>query len=205
MFSEFFSDANFYRFLTDIDRDIAAQVLENGCPHCRGGVLHVANYPRKPRGLRDTFDENYRTRFSLCCSQEGCRRRCTPPSVRFLGRKVYLGIVIVLVSAITQGLTPHRRKLLIEQLDLCPQTLARWRQWWKERFSVSRCWQWVRGRFVPPVDTGHLPGSLLGRLMGNDLQQRLVHLLVVLLELTSLSCPALLSQSMRVQTHTQKM
>jgi hypothetical protein len=113
--------------------------------------------------------------------------------------------VIVLVTAITQGLTPQRRKLLIEQLDLCPQTIARWRQWRKERFPVSRCWQRVRGRFVPPVDTGHLPGSLLGRLMGNDLQQRLVHLLVVLLELTSLSCPALLSQSMRVQTHTQKM
>lgn len=205
MFPEFFSDANFYRLLTAIDQDIADQVQQNGCPHCRSGVLHVANYPRKPRGLRGTFDEDYRTRFSLCCSQEGCRRRCTPPSVRFLGRKVYLGVVIVLVTAITQGLTPQRRKRLIEQLDLWPQTISRWRQWWRERFSTSRCWRRVRGRFVSPVDTGHLPGSLLSRLAGDDLQQRLVHLLVVLLELTSLSCPALLSQSMRVQTHTQKM
>jgi hypothetical protein len=38
MFSEFFSDANFYRFLTTIDQDIADQVRQNGCPHCRGIV-----------------------------------------------------------------------------------------------------------------------------------------------------------------------
>ena len=32
----------------------------------------------------------------------------TPPSVRFLGRKVYLGAVVILISAMRQGPTPRR-------------------------------------------------------------------------------------------------
>jgi hypothetical protein len=47
--------------------------------------------------------------LSLCCSRDGCRRRMTPPSVRFLGRRVYLGAVLVLVSAMQQGSLPGRR------------------------------------------------------------------------------------------------
>jgi hypothetical protein len=38
-------------------------------------------------------------RFSFCCDRDGCRNRATPPSVRFLGRKVYLGAVVMLISA----------------------------------------------------------------------------------------------------------
>ena len=85
----FLNDARFYRFLFDIDQDIARQVQAGGCS-C-GGVLHSACYPRKPRGIRSNWDESYNTRLSFCCAEEDCRRRSTPPSVRFLGRKVYLG------------------------------------------------------------------------------------------------------------------
>ncbi len=183
----FLNDSRFYQFLLRIDQDMAAEVRAGGCS-C-GGVLHSARYPRKPRGIRSHLDESYATRLSFCCAVEGCRRRSTPPSVRFLGRKVYLGALVVLVTALEHGLTPQRRQWLIENLDLWPQTLARWRKWWRETFVASRLWQAQRGNFMPPLNPAQLPGAVLGRLGGNDLQQRLCHLLVFLMPLSSPSCP----------------
>jgi hypothetical protein len=51
-------------------------------------------------------------RFSLCCAQDGCRTRDTPSSLRFLGRKVFLGAMVVLISAMQSGLNPVRMKRL---------------------------------------------------------------------------------------------
>jgi len=195
----FFHDARFYQFLFQIDQEIATEVQAGGCPHC-GGVLHSAGYPRKPRGLRSALDGSYSIRLSFCCARQGCRRRCTPPSVRFLGRKVYLGVIVVLVSALEQGLSPKRRKQLIEQLELWPQTLARWRQWWREIFPASRCWQAARGHFVPALAVGQLPGALLGRLSGVDLRHRLCLLLRLVTPVTTVSW----SGSLRVAIDPQK-
>ncbi len=195
----FLNDSRFYQFLLRIDQDIAAEVRAGGCS-C-GGVLHSARYPRKPRGIRSSLDESYQTRLSFCCAVEGCRRRSTPPSVRFLGRKVYLGAVVILATALEHGLSPKRRRWLIETLDIWPQTLARWRKWWRETFAASRCWQAQRGNFIPPLGYAQLPGALLGRLMGKDLQQRLCRLLVLLLPLSSTSCTGYL----KVAINPQKM
>ncbi|MEA3410354.1 MAG: hypothetical protein U9R74_02315 [Pseudomonadota bacterium] len=181
------ADSRFYQFLFHIDQQIAAEVQGADCPEC-GGPLHVANYPRKPRGLRELLDESWRIRLSLCCGREGCRRRCTPPSVRFLGRKVYLGVVMILVTAMNHGLTPRRRRQLIDQLDLWPQTIARWRRWWRDVFVHSRCWRGERGRFIPPVGENGLPGALLGRLIGTDLRDRLCLVLRLVGPLTTGYC-----------------
>ena len=121
--------------------------------------------------------------------------------MRFLGRKVYLGVIIILVTALEQGLTPRRRKQLIEQLDLYPQTLSRWRKWWRETFPTRRCWQAERGNYVPPVETKQLPDTLLGRLQGIDLKHRLCLLLRLIAPLTTTSC----SSSLRVIVDPQKM
>lgn len=180
----FLIDSRFYRFLSEIDQDLAAEVQAGGCPYC-AGVLHSARYPRKPRGLRFALDESYQTRLSFCCAREGCRRRSTPPSVRFLGRKVYLSVIVILIAALEHGLSPKRRQWLIETLDIWPQTLSRWRKWWRERFPASRCWQSARGHFMPPVDCARLPGALLGRLTGEDLTQRLCQLLHLLIPITT--------------------
>ena len=195
----FFNDSRFYQFLFRIDQDIAAEVQAGGCS-C-GGVLHSARYPRKPRGIRSVLEESCESRLSFCCATDGCRRRCTPPSVRFLGRKVYLGTLVVLVTAMEHGLNAKRRKQLIEQLDLYPQTLARWRRWWRMIFPVSRCWQEHRGHFIPPVDVSQLPGALLGRLSFDDLQHRVCLLLRLLAPLTTTSW----SGSLRVVINPQKM
>ena len=196
----FIKDSRFYQFLFHIDQDIATEVQLGGCVHC-GGTLHVACYPRKPRGIGCGLGEFCGSRLSFCCASDGCRRRCTPPSVRFLGRKVYLGTMVVLMMAMEHGLSEKRRKQLIEQLDVYPQTLARWRRWWREIFPASRSWQADRGHFIPPVDISQLPGALLGRLSGEDLQHRVCLLLRLLAPLTTTSW----SGSLRVVINPQKM
>ncbi len=196
----FLSDSRFYRFLFQIDLDIATDVQSDGCPHC-GGSLHVSCYPRKPRGIRSVLDESYSYRLSFCCAEDGCRRRCTPPSLRFLGRKVYLGVIVVLITAMEHGLTPKRRKQLIEALDLWPQMISRWRKWWRETFPVNRCWQAAKGNFMPQIELEDLPGNLLGRLNGKDLSLRLCRLLLLLAPLTTTSWTG----SLRVVIDPQKM
>ena len=117
MCHDFLSDATFWQNLSRLDQLAAEQVREQGCAHC-GARLHSACYPRKPRGVsRSVLGEQYECRLSYCCAREGCRKRCTPPSVRFLGRKVYLGVVITLICAFEQGLTPRRRARLVDELD----------------------------------------------------------------------------------------
>ena len=80
--------ARFWSFLLTVDQDLAEETRKKACP-C-GGRLHSANYLRKPRGTPVRLPEQECLRFSFCCDRDGCRKRATPPSVRFLGRKVYL-------------------------------------------------------------------------------------------------------------------
>jgi hypothetical protein len=44
-------DPAFFHFLTRIDEEFAAVTRLGRCPGCEG-PLHVADYPRKPRGVR---------------------------------------------------------------------------------------------------------------------------------------------------------
>jgi hypothetical protein len=68
---------------------MAEAASDQGCS-C-GGVLHSGRYWRKARGLPTGLDkEAYGWRFSFCCAVDGCRRRMTPPSLRFLRRRVYV-------------------------------------------------------------------------------------------------------------------
>ena len=193
----FLTDTNFYQLLFRIDQSIAEEVRERGC-EC-GGVLHAAPYPRKPRGVRSAVDDSYQSRLSFCCSQDGCRRRSTPASVRFLGRKVYLGVIVVLLTALHHGLTETRRRRLIEELDVPLQTLWHWRCWWREQFVATRCWVALAGQLIPPIDADSLPGSLLERLTGRALSERLVQLLVLISPVTTTT------SSLRVSLNPQNM
>jgi len=133
---------------------------------CRAGSdLHRADYDRKPRGGPEGLPA-YVKRASFCCQREGCRRRRTPPSVRFLGRRVYLATVVVLVAVLRHGLSPGRVDWLHRVLGVSRRTLGRWRTWWKLTFVQTRCWREVRGRIVPAVDEEGLPRSLWDRLAG---------------------------------------
>src|SRR5512137_137825 len=92
--------ASFWTVLFSIDQELAATACQAGCS-C-GGRLHRADFPRKPRGGPADLPPEYGYRLSFCCNREGCRKRVTPPSVRFLGRKVYFAAVIILVAAMRQ-------------------------------------------------------------------------------------------------------
>ena len=193
-------EATFFALLLKIDEEVATSVRCSGCLHC-GGALHRAAYPRKPRGgppssagataaekeAAEQLLEQYDRRFSLCCGVDGCRRRATPPSVRFLGRRVYLGAVVVLLSAMLNGVTPWRVAALQQHLPVSRRTLERWRAWWRTTFADTAFWRTVRVLWVPPVDEHHLPESLLERFAGDE-AARLVSCLRLLQPLTTRSC-----------------
>src|SRR6266550_4917425 len=92
LYQTILNDASFYRVLLRFDDDLAEQARREGCG-C-GGKLHSARYPRKPRGAPEELQEEYSRRRSFCCAEEGCRKRTTPASFRFLSRRVYVASVI---------------------------------------------------------------------------------------------------------------
>lgn len=155
--------ASFWSFLFSIDQDLANSARQQGCP-C-GGRLHSAKYPRKPRG-DDNLSEQYSRRLSFCCELDGCRKRLTPPSVRFLGRKVYLGAVVILVAAMRQGPSPRRVRELSQLFGADRQTIARWQVFWQELFPQTQFWKVERNRLLPTMATEILPLSLLDAFLG---------------------------------------
>ncbi len=106
MYQALLVDSSFFDLLLRLDEELARQAQQQGCA-C-GGVLHCAHYRRKPRGGPSGLGPQHEMRFSFCCAVDGCRRRTTPPSLRFLGRKVYWGVVVLLLPILMQGPTPPR-------------------------------------------------------------------------------------------------
>ena len=174
MLKRILTDSLLRVILPDIDRDLAEQMRARGCSRC-GATLHSACYPRKPRCM-GALGADWSTRLSFCCAREGCRRRHTPPSVRFLRRRLFPTIVIILATTLTQGITARRRRTLEAALGVDRRTLSRWRQWWRDVFAESAFWKEVRARFIPSPDVSELPGSLLSRFGTLD-RRRIVDLL----------------------------
>ena len=171
------ADQKLWDLLEKIDTETAERAREKGCLKCEG-KLHRADYERKPRG-----GPQWDCRQSFCCAQEGCRRRRTPPSVRFLGRRVYTGFVVVLVSAMMHGLKPERVRLIQEKLGIDRRTLERWRDWWLSAFVQGTFWRAGRARFMPVLCERTLPWSL-GLRFGIENAGGLVKLLEFLAPLT---------------------
>lgn len=185
MYTELLQGAPFFEFLFQCDRDLAERARSEGCAWCQG-KLHQANYPRKPRGAPSALPPDFSIRLSSCCATEECRRRCTPPSLRFLGRRVYLAAVVVLAAAMQQGPTPTRARQLQELIGVSPRTLARWRTWWQSIFPRSSFWKASRGTFGLPIAATDLPRALLDRFDG-DLSTRLHSFLKFLAPLSTAS------------------
>jgi hypothetical protein len=151
--------ARLWSVLFAIDEDFAEEARKKACP-C-GGRLHCANYLRKPRGTPVQLLERHCLRLSFCCDRDGCRKRVTPPSVRFLGPKVYLGAIVILISAMRHGPTPRRVRELSARFGADRRTIARWQVFWREHFPNTPFWKSARARLVPVVEILSLPYSLV--------------------------------------------
>ena len=144
----FLPKSSLWPLLFQIDVELRDRLQAVGCPHC-GGRLDRADYPRKPRGGPDGCSAEICLRLSLCCSRYGCRRRAQPGSVRFLARRVYLGIVVALVAAARQGPSPTRMKRITSTLGVDRRTVERWVTWWRTTFTKAGLWRELSGRSEP--------------------------------------------------------
>jgi hypothetical protein len=169
------NDGRLHLALWRFDEDLAAEQRALGCPRC-GAKLHWARYPRKPRGVPREWRVEYGRRLSLCCARRDCRKRATPASVRFLGPKVYLGAVVVLIAALRCGPTPTRVRTLQRLIGVDRRTIARWRQWWTRTLVDTPFWRQACAQLMPPVAIEQLPASLLERFAGQA-RDRLLALL----------------------------
>jgi len=179
---EILRDARFYELLLGFDRQIAEGVHADRCPKC-GAALHWGSWERKPRGGPAGLEPRHRLRFSLCCAKDGCRKRETPGSLRFLGRKVYFGAMVVLISAMQSGLNPERMKRLKALVGVSRRTVLRWRDWWRTVFTMSPFWRAHRG-LAPAAREANLPASLLQSFDG-QIERKLTSLLRFLVPITT--------------------
>jgi hypothetical protein len=170
-----------HKLLVMFDHDLARAAREQGC--LCGGRLHSAHYARKPRGVPVEVREFYCERLSLCCAEADCRERMTPPSLRFLGRRVYVAVTMLLVSVMVNGGTSEQLSQLSREYGVDRRTVGRWREWWRATFTQTRFWQAKQAAFAPPVDQSRLPASMFERVLGRPLRQ-LVNLLRFLTPIT---------------------
>lgn len=180
MYQALLGDVTFHVALLKLDEEIAAE-WHRECGEC-GARVDVANYGRKPRSvIGSAWPEGEAIRFSFCCRAEGCRARSTPPSVRFLGRRVYYGAVVLIAAFLLGGAKSIDR--ISKQLGPSRRTLVRWRRWWTRTFPRTPTFVRMRGRWVPAVHEDDLPGSFLDRLSGSD-AERAMRALEILKPLT---------------------
>lgn len=181
MVDQFAFGREFFALLEQEDERIARCVADEGCPHCEG-PLYRGDYDRKPRGgLLAEGAETSIVRFSLCCGREGCRRRATPPSLRFLGRRVYVGAVVIMACVLARV---HKAAAVLRRMTGVPErTVRRWLSWWQGAFVSTEVFIAVRARLIG-VAVDALPTSILDGLAGTA-EQRVQTMLVLLAPLTT--------------------
>lgn len=184
MFDEIELGREFFARLMAIDESIVEKAAEAACRVC-GGRLHRGDYPRKPRGgVVAMAAEAFGRRFSLCCGREGCRKRATPPSVRFLGRRVYVGAAVIVASVIAVTLTAA--SAIRRATGISARTTRRWLRWWRGPFVTTSVFVEIAARTVPAPSRRSLPMSILAKLPGEP-HARVVQLLGWLAPITTTS------------------
>jgi len=181
MVEQFVFEREFLALLEQEDERIAGQVAAAGCEVC-GGPLYRGDYDRKPRGawIAVGAEESVR-RFSLCCGREGCRHRATPPSLRFLGRRVYVGAVVIAASIL--GLLLQVSDALRKTTGVPARTVRRWLSWWQGLFLSTEVFVALRARLID-IAVEALPASIFDQLAGTA-ESRVRTMLFLLAPLTT--------------------
>lgn len=175
-------NASFHLLLIQMDKEIIKQTAQKGCP-C-GGKLHQDNYPRSPFGIPAQFRDSYDKRFSLCCNT--CRKRITPPSVRFFGRRWYPAPILVLISALMLGINKRRLDQVKRYFGIVihERTWKRWRRWWRQSFEATAFWQQTKGLALKAIETKKLFPRALFILFQGVFEEKMLLLLRFLSPLT---------------------
>jgi hypothetical protein len=186
MFDRIELGIEFFEGLTAIDAAIVKRAAAEKCRDC-GGPLYRGDYPRKPRGgVVAEAAEAFGRRFSLCCGRDGCRHRATPPSVRFLGRRVYVGAVVVVASVV--ALAAASARAAERATGIAARTTRRWLRWWRGPFTTSAPFVALTARLLPSFSRSVLPTSVLERL-GGEPAARITKLLAWMAPITTTSTP----------------
>lgn len=187
----------FHARLLDADVELATRIKVSGCLHC-GSRLDVANYPRKVRGLtpEEELAGGYGLRLSLCCAREGCRRRMTPPSRRFFGRRVYASVVFLHVMLAAKGARDEETPTIASPPTR--PTRRRWSDWWRVSFVCEPWFAVLASRLAVSLDLRR-PVDDLVRRFGGSLLDRISDVLGLLAPLTTRSCPFGSSPLLRVR------
>jgi hypothetical protein len=178
----FIFNASFHLLLNKIDQELANDALQKGCP-C-GGKLHQADYPRSPIGMPSQFRHYYDERLSFCCAI--CRKRITPPSVRFFGQRWYPAPLHLLVSVLMLGINERRITQVKRHfaITVSDSTWKRWRKWWCDFFPSTPFWRREKG-LAANIDMTNkaFPRALLNEFPG-VLEEKMCLLLRFLAPLT---------------------
>ncbi len=142
IFHNFFKESRFHLLLSSIDEEIGLSTRLVGCNYC-GGILHRADYPRSPIWISTELRVYYDERISFCCNNNKCRKRTTPPSVRFFGRIWVPGPLFIIISLLTDGISLRRIESIKRRfgMDIKLSTWMRWREWWLSKFPQTKFWQ----------------------------------------------------------------
>ena len=164
MSHKFLFNSSFHALLITIDRELAENERQKGCS-C-GGTLHQASYPRSPLGLPVHLRTNYEDRFSFCCND--CRKRTTPPSVRFFGRRRSPAPLLLLISALMLSINEHRLTQIKRHfgITVSESTWKRWRRWWREVFVDTAFWKQSRGLVPEPKKPVSMARRILSSFQG---------------------------------------
>lgn len=183
MSHKFYLNSSFHLLLIQIDQELAKETQLKGCLKCQG-VLDVANYSRSPFGLPIDLRQYYEERLSFCC--RACRKRVTPPSVRFFGRIWYVFIVHLLFNMLSLGITEKRLEQIKRHLGIAvsESTWKRWRRWWRGHFVETAFWQQMKGRVKLSLESAKTIPRMLFKQFKPPLEKRFLGLLKFLSPLT---------------------
>lgn len=157
MWSELVEKGRLFSFFARLDEDLERLARDAGCPRC-GGVLDRGHYVRKPRGALGALPAEYAVRRSLCC--RSCRRRVLPRSCLFWDRRVYWGLVLMVVVMLRQR-SERTMSWLRATFGVSSRTVRRWMEYFRTTFPATPWWQRLRGRVGPGVRDDALPAALL--------------------------------------------
>jgi hypothetical protein len=152
-FSPEFDLENLLDEIEAFDKKLSDELTEKPCPWC-GGTVATAPYFRFlkiPGGvkLRRLF-------YSLCCTREGCRKRCRPPSLLWFGR-LTTAVPLLLITEFllsSETLTDKTLDKLSELSGAVKRTLFRWRQTFRAKLGARPQWLNYLASYVASLNCG---------------------------------------------------